>query len=41
VIENPLYDVPYVTGPEYQLIDEDNFPEKLEEWQRLGVDYAM
>lgn len=28
-------------GPEYQLIDEPNFPEPLEEWQKLGVDYAM
>ena len=41
VIENPLFNVPYVTGPEYQLIDEPNFPEKIEEWQKLGVDYAM
>jgi len=41
VVENPLFKVPYVTGPEYQLIDEPNFPEKLEEWQKLGVDYAM
>jgi hypothetical protein len=41
VVENPVYAVPYVTGPEYQLIDEPNFPEKLEPWQRLGVDYAM
>jgi hypothetical protein len=41
VVENPKFAVPYVTGPEYQLIDEPNFPEKLEEWQKLGVDYAM
>ncbi len=41
VVERPEFDVPYVTGPEYQLIDEPNFPEKLEEWQKLGVDYAM
>lgn len=41
VVERPEFDVPYVTGPEYQLIDEPNFPEKLEDWQRLGVDYAM
>ncbi len=41
VVERPQYKVPYVTGPEYQLIDEENFPEKLEPWQRLGVDYAM
>jgi hypothetical protein len=41
VVENPLFKVPYVTGPEYQLIDGRNFPEPLEEWQMLGVDYAM
>lgn len=46
VVEGPCFEVPYVTGPEYQLIDEEgweeqNAPTKLEEWQRLGVDYAM
>lgn len=46
VVENPAFTVPYVTGPEYQLIDnkgweEVNAPSKLEEWQKLGVDYAM
>ncbi len=46
VVERPEYAVPYVTGPEYQLIDQPgwekaNAPTKLEPWQRLGVDYAM
>ena len=41
VVERPQFAVPYVTGPEYQLIDEPNFPEPLEEWQKTGVDYAM
>lgn len=46
VVENPFFPVPYVTGPEYQLIDNEgwnkrNAPAKLEEWQKLGVDYAM
>ena len=46
VVENPCFAVPYVTGPEYQLIDNEgwevvNAPEKLQEWQKLGVDYAM
>lgn len=41
VVERPIYSVPYVTGPEYQLIDEPNFETALEPWQRLGVDYAM
>ncbi|MDR1883257.1 MAG: DUF1080 domain-containing protein [Prevotella sp.] len=41
VVEHPRYNVPYVTGPEYQLIDAPNFPEKLEPWQNTGADYAM
>ncbi|MCL1973189.1 MAG: DUF1080 domain-containing protein [Bacteroidetes bacterium] len=41
VVERPMFPVPYVTGPEYQLIDDDNFEYPLEEWQKLGVDYAM
>lgn len=46
VVEDPYFKVPYVTGPEYQLIDVEgwektNAPTKLEEWQKLGVDYAM
>ncbi len=46
VVEHKAFSVPYVTGPEYQLIDNEgweevNAPAKLEEWQKLGVDYAM
>lgn len=46
VVERPKFPVPYITGPEYQLIDDDNFAEmndgyQLEDWQRCGVDYAM
>ena len=41
VVENPKFKVPYITGPEYQLIDDINFDGKLEDWQRCGVDYAM
>lgn len=41
VVERPDFKVPYITGPEYQLIDDANFPEKLEEWQKCGADYAM
>jgi len=41
VIENKKFKVPYVTGPEYQLIDNLNFDGKLEEWQKCGADYAM
>ena len=35
------YDVPYLSGPEYQIIDDIGFPEKLEDWQKTGADYAM
>ncbi len=41
VIENGKYKSPYETGPEYQMIDDIGFPEKLEEWQKTGADYAM
>ena len=45
VVENPKFSVPYTTGPEYQLIDDDNYAEvndyELEPWQRCAVDYAM
>ena len=45
VVEQPYYKVPYVTGPEYQLIDDENWEavngSALEEWQRCAVDYAM
>lgn len=29
------------TGPEYQLIDDEGYPQKLEAWQHSGADYAM
>lgn len=41
VVESAKYKAPYETGPEYQLIDDVNFPEKLEDWQKTGADYAM
>ncbi|MGD9558542.1 MAG: DUF1080 domain-containing protein [Mangrovibacterium sp.] len=41
VLEGKQFKVPYVTGPEYQLIDNENFPDPLEEWQKCGADYAM
>ena len=41
VIELPKYHAPYETGPEYQMIDDVNFPEKLEESQKSGSDYGM
>jgi hypothetical protein len=46
VVEHPKFSVPYVTGPEYQLIDSEGWeekyaPAKLADWQNIGVDYAM
>ena len=35
------YDHPYESGPEYQLIDDEGFPEKIEDWQKTGANYAM
>jgi hypothetical protein len=41
VIEDKKYQAPYETGPEYQVIDDKDFPEKLEDWQQAGADYAI
>lgn len=41
VVENPIFNVPYVTGPEYQLIDDEGFPDPLEDWQKTAANYAM
>lgn len=35
--EHPSYE----SGPEYQLIDDLGYPDKLEDWQKSGADYAM
>ncbi len=31
----------YFTGPEYQLIDDEGYPEPLEDWQLCAANYAM
>ena len=31
----------FESGPEYQIIDDKNFPEKLEDWQHTAANYAM
>jgi hypothetical protein len=41
VVEGPKYKAPYETGPEYQIIDDIGFPDKLEPWQQAGADYGM
>jgi len=35
------YNGAHLSGPEYQIIDDINFPEKLEDWQKTGANYAM
>ncbi len=46
VVEDEKYNAPYETGPEYQLIEDDDFrdhgePYPLEDWQKTAADYAM
>jgi len=41
VVEDPKYKAAWMTGPEYQFIDDVGFPQKLEEWQKAGANYAM
>lgn len=42
VVEDPKYDAAYLTGPEYQIIDDIGWvPDKLEDWQKTGAAYAM
>ena len=41
VIEDPKYDAPWKTGPEYQLLDDVGFHQKLEPSQKAGSNYAM
>lgn len=41
VKEGDQYRAAYETGPEYQLIDDADFPQPLKDWQKTGADYAM
>jgi hypothetical protein len=41
VIEDPKYKFPYETGPEFQVIDHQNWPDSLADWQMNGANYAM
>lgn len=41
VAEDPKYKFPYETGPEFQVIDHEGWPGKLEDWQVNGANYAM
>lgn len=39
--EDTAYKFPYETGPEFQIIDHKGWPDKLEDWQINGSNYAM
>jgi hypothetical protein len=41
VEDTAKYDYLYVTGPEYQLVDDKGFPEPLQDWQKSAANYAM
>jgi hypothetical protein len=41
VKEDSVYRFPYETGPEFQVIDHENWPDPLEDWQICGANYAM
>jgi hypothetical protein len=41
VIEDPKYDAPWKTGPEYQLLDDVGFREKVAPYQKAGSNYGM
>ena len=40
-LANEEHDASYESGPEYQLIDDNGYPDKLEDWQKSGSYYAM
>jgi len=41
VVEDTLYEFAYETGPEFQIIDHENWETPLEDWQIMGANYAM
>ena len=41
VLERPQYPTPYMTGPEYQVVDNEGFRNPLADWQMACADYAM
>jgi hypothetical protein len=41
IAEDTLYKYPYETGPEFQVIDHENWPDSLNDWQTNGANYAM
>ena len=41
VLDGKQYHAAYETGPEYQIIDDLGWPDKLNDWQQTGADYGM
>ena len=41
IAEDPKYKFPYETGPEFQVMDHENWPDTLADWQINGANYAM
>jgi hypothetical protein len=41
IAEDTIYKFPYETGPEFQVIDHESWPDPLEDWQINGANYAM
>ena len=40
-VQEGLTNAIYESGPEYQLIDDNGWPDNLEAWQRSGANYGM
>jgi hypothetical protein len=41
IVEDPKYEAPWMTGPEYQLLDDAGFARKVEPYQKAGSNYGM
>lgn len=35
------YDEPYLSGPEYQMLDDVGYPGRIEDWQKTASNYGM
>jgi len=40
-VQEGITDAIYESGPEYQLIDDKGWPDKLEDWQLTGANYGI
>jgi hypothetical protein len=41
VIEKAEYSAPYISGPEYQVIDDANYPSEITDFQKTGGNYDV